>query len=451
MTQKCSLHVISHACYIVGDGKIRLLTDPWFFGSVFNCGWKLEKEVDIQSMNINKITHVHITHEHPDHFHIPTLKKLNEDWDPVFLVQATSDRRIAKYISNSLGKRVIELKDGQLLKLSQSISIRSYPHGHMDSFSLINAANYNILNVNDCVLKTPNSLKNVLNRLKGAKIDILMTQYSFASYQGNEGDSYSLERASKQHLDWVRMRNDFFKPKVTIPFASGIVWSHNENRYLNKYSVQYSQVVDYLAKAKHKSIVLSPSPHSPITALENILICREGLLVAVNQISKDTQTDTPSSNSASVHCEFQTLLAAAHCARIRLFKYNHKSLLLCIWIFSCLGLLKDVIIQLNLHDNRRIFITLSKLLLIKEIQHSCNRKISPNISMSIDSFLFCLNNDFGAETLWVNSRFKVHKGNPKDFFKHFYALILSNQGFYFPFGYIKFIWQRIFLPRLFAF
>ena len=68
--------------------------------------------------------------------------------------------------------------------------------------------------------------------------------------------------------------------------------------------------------------------------------------------------------------------------------------------------------------------------------------------MAYDSFKYCLNNQFGAETLWVNSRFKIINGKPKDFFKHFYPSILSNQGFTFPLGYIKFFLERILIPKI---
>ena len=81
---------------------------------------------------------------------------------------------------------------------------------------------------------------------------------------------------------------------------------------------------------------------------------------------------------------------------------------------------------------------------VDEVPPSC----CPHVKMSYDSFLFCLENDFGAETLWVNYRFTVYRGKPKEFFKHFYVFILCNQGFIFPAGYLSFLWKRILLPRI---
>jgi hypothetical protein len=57
-----------------------------------------------------------------------------------------------------------------------------------------------------------------------------------------------------------------------------------------------------------------------------------------------------------------------------------------------------------------------------------------NIEMSTDSLAFCLEHDFGAETLYVNGRYRIVRGPEKLFFRHFYPAILNNQGYSFPVG-----------------
>ena len=131
---------------------------------------------------------------------------------------------MAKFIKNILKKRVIELKNSEMYKISKAISVRIYSHGHMDSFALIKAGNNTILNINDCVLKSKKSLSSLKNRLFQKNIDVLMSQYSFASFQGNEEEKSALIKAGNQHIEWIKQRNDFFKPKVFIPFASDILW-----------------------------------------------------------------------------------------------------------------------------------------------------------------------------------------------------------------------------------
>ena len=92
----CKLTVLGHASFLLEDSGLRLLIDPWFFGKVFNDGWCLNQEVDLRALDIESITHVYITHEHPDHFHIPTLFALRKRCDPIFLFQETLRTKTAQ-------------------------------------------------------------------------------------------------------------------------------------------------------------------------------------------------------------------------------------------------------------------------------------------------------------------------------------------------------------------
>ena len=59
---------LNHSSFIIGN----ILVDPWFKDNIFLKGWNLLKEFDY---DINKLSYEYlfISHEHPDHFHIPTL------------------------------------------------------------------------------------------------------------------------------------------------------------------------------------------------------------------------------------------------------------------------------------------------------------------------------------------------------------------------------------------
>ena len=54
-----------------------LLTDPWLVGSVYWRSWWLQNypsddEIDWLATG----AHVYVTHEHPDHFHMPSIRRL---------------------------------------------------------------------------------------------------------------------------------------------------------------------------------------------------------------------------------------------------------------------------------------------------------------------------------------------------------------------------------------
>ena len=70
--------MVNHASVFIEDGDIGLLSDPWFFGTVFNDSWALEfetpKKVIVTFSKRPPI--LYISHEHPDHMHFPTLKEI---------------------------------------------------------------------------------------------------------------------------------------------------------------------------------------------------------------------------------------------------------------------------------------------------------------------------------------------------------------------------------------
>ena len=70
---------VNHASVIFSHKDIRLITDPWIFGSAFNNGWILLSESKFKIEDFENITHIWFSHEHPDHFHTAVLNKIPED------------------------------------------------------------------------------------------------------------------------------------------------------------------------------------------------------------------------------------------------------------------------------------------------------------------------------------------------------------------------------------
>ena len=67
---------VNHASIIISHENIRLITDPWLFGSAFNNGWTLLSESKFRTQDFQNITHIWFSHEHPDHFHPFVLKSI---------------------------------------------------------------------------------------------------------------------------------------------------------------------------------------------------------------------------------------------------------------------------------------------------------------------------------------------------------------------------------------
>ncbi len=113
--EKNSITFLNHSALIVESGNIRVLCDPWFIGTAFNNGWRLlfENSHDINDIDFN---YIWISHEHPDHFSIPTLSQINKSkhflyqHDPLWLF-----RPPAELVSDGCGNfgllHVVDLTD----------------------------------------------------------------------------------------------------------------------------------------------------------------------------------------------------------------------------------------------------------------------------------------------------------------------------------------------------
>ena len=77
MINKTSLQFINHASILVSHGDISLLSDPWYQGDAFHKGWNLIHELKDDEIItlLDRVTHIWISHEHPDHFSILFFKK----------------------------------------------------------------------------------------------------------------------------------------------------------------------------------------------------------------------------------------------------------------------------------------------------------------------------------------------------------------------------------------
>ena len=97
------IEFINHASVLVSYENIGILSDPWFSGDAFHKGWKLLHETpDSEVIKLlHRVTHIWISHEHPDHFsikffktHAETIKKKRIE----ILFQKTKDRRVVSFL-----------------------------------------------------------------------------------------------------------------------------------------------------------------------------------------------------------------------------------------------------------------------------------------------------------------------------------------------------------------
>jgi hypothetical protein len=224
------LEFVNHASFILEEDDVRMITDPWYEGSVFDNSWSLLLKSKFKTDDFSGITHIWFSHEHPDHFFPPNLTAIPEFLRSTItiLYRSTKDKKVYNYCKK-LGFKVIELPKLKWLKLSSSVKIKCIPW-YDDSLLMIETPSFNILNLNDCTIKSKNDAIKIHKQLL-PKVDFLFTQYSYASYVGENFDDR--KRAAQEKLEDIANQISVFNPKKVIPFASNVWFSHSENFHMN--------------------------------------------------------------------------------------------------------------------------------------------------------------------------------------------------------------------------
>jgi len=230
---KKHIKFLNHSCFIIYSPEVKILCDPWFKGSAFGDGWSLLYE---NSHNINALDfdYIWISHEHPDHFSIATLNEL--DGPRKFLFQETQDKKVKSFLEKK-GHEVIELKNNVTVLIGD-LNLTCFVCDGFDSSLLVKFPDKKVLlNINDARVDLDNHLENkIVPHLKGENVDLLMFQFSYASWAGNKGDG-KIPRYLQSKTD---QKNNIviekISPKMVLPFASFVYFSHEENFYWNDYN-----------------------------------------------------------------------------------------------------------------------------------------------------------------------------------------------------------------------
>jgi nitrite reductase/ring-hydroxylating ferredoxin subunit len=72
-----SLELLAHASFLLRSGQTKVLFDPWFVGDAYWGSWSLWPKNEVSKEQISDITHVVVTHAHPDHFNLESLDKID--------------------------------------------------------------------------------------------------------------------------------------------------------------------------------------------------------------------------------------------------------------------------------------------------------------------------------------------------------------------------------------
>jgi UDP-MurNAc hydroxylase len=152
MSTFSSIDWINHSSYVFRHNDVALICDPWLDQPVFNNGWSLLSKAVFNYEYFKDITHIWCSHEHPDHFNVPTLTKIDPQHRSRigFLYQSTADRLVCQFCRKLNFRDITELKNDEWCRLNGNVKLLCGAHGGEDSWLLIKTPDVSILNTNDC-------------------------------------------------------------------------------------------------------------------------------------------------------------------------------------------------------------------------------------------------------------------------------------------------------------
>jgi hypothetical protein len=417
---KNTIEFVNHASVIISGEKTKVLSDPWYSLSAFHDGWNLiyeNSEEDIVKV-LEKITHIWISHEHPDHFSISFFKKYKElirTKKIKILFQETKDKRVIKFLKH-LNLEITELKNEKSYKLDENYFITCVKSGFYDSALIFNVDGLKIFNLNDCPIESHDDIKRF--KKKFGICDVLLTQFSYAAWKGNKSSEEWAKNAAQNKINIIKNQANILNPKTVIPFASFIKFSNTKNSHLNKNSNSPDQIIKKIDKDKIKIVFLRPYEEQNLSKIEQD---EDSLVFWRNEIIKSNKKQL---NMYKKRVNLDELNFSFLKYKKRIFDRNSYLMIKLISLVPYISPFEKIVIYVEDIKKSIIFNFFSDKLITTELDY--------DISLSSESLDFIFNNSFGFDTLTVNGCFET--GNKNGFEKATKLLAienLNNLGIYF--------------------
>jgi len=410
------IEFVNHACYVLSAGGVRMIVDPWLEGTAFHNGWALTEPTRFSYDRFSEITHIWFSHEHPDHFSPPNLKKIPEHLRKhiTILFQKTRDRKVVDFCRSIGFEQVIEL-GRNWTAIAPGFEMLNRPHTDGDSWLAVRSNGRLVLNVNDCNLETDREVRTILKAI-GAKPEVLFTQFSYANAMGNRPDTHVRAAFASAKLEEVKRQIRILEPKYVIPFASFVWFCHQENFFRNDAINTVDKVVDVIGATPAIPVLLFNgdiwSPDEPAPTSRALGLWNQSYAQHIRE--ENAQVSRPVSE--------EDLRASAAQFILRL-KQKNNGLLLNLWLKPTVVFVRDL--------HQAYSFSLSGLVPVQLEEHACD------VAIGSEALHYCFQFEWGGSTTRINGRYEVPDGAQFTRFKRYFLVSqLNNQGLGFGVGYV---------------
>jgi L-ascorbate metabolism protein UlaG (beta-lactamase superfamily) len=393
------LEFLGHAGYVIERGPLYLAVDPWMDGSAFDNGWDML--VPAVKFDPKRVTHLWFSHEHPDHFSIPAVKSIPQERraEVTVVFQDTADKRVVEFLRKNGYTRVIEVASGQRQDLGGGVTLTTVMAHDGDSCHLLEMGGLRVLNFNDCYYNSVAEVEDVMRAMgiKPGEVDLVATQFSYANWMGNAGETDRRKHAALRKLDHLAMQVRTVRPRYVMPFASFVYFSHEENAYLNDAVNLPSTAVARVRQEGFTAVMLRPGDTMELTP-EGLKAAAEATDARAKDLDGAVEAvrraEKPLRKNAGVPVEDVVATVKTGLKRLR----------------EGVSRLDAVLMRLRLP--RAVFeLTDHKCLIVIERLEDVrvepmNGAVQADVALSSEALRFSFAQDFGFDTLLVNGRFQ---------------------------------------------
>ena len=227
---RLTIQLHAHACLEIGYKAFSLFTDPWLCGPAFLGSWIQfpPAVVDTSTLRPDAIL---ITHEHPDHFHEPTLARF--DRSTAIYVPDFPNRRLVERLASLEFSNVHALPFGMTYEVTENLKLTCFEPESLwnDAIVLIEIEDFRLLNINDAGLN---------HRIASlvAPVDALASQFSIGasgypltwSHLREAEKIRIMERGCQGKLRMLKEAMELYKARHLLPFASYFTLWHPSHR-----------------------------------------------------------------------------------------------------------------------------------------------------------------------------------------------------------------------------
>lgn len=223
----------AHACLEITNNGFTLLTDPWISGPAFFGAWAPypPPRVDPATLRPDAIW---ISHEHSDHYHEPTLRRLPKDI-PVY-VPDFPNRRLPALLHKLGFEDVRAMPFGERWEIAPDFHLTCFEPASLwnDAIVLMEIEGFRYLNVNDA------GINHRIARLV-APVDVMSSTFSPGAsgypltweHLTDDRKVEILEQSRGGVLEMLRDATESYGARALIPFASFFtLWHPSHRRYV---------------------------------------------------------------------------------------------------------------------------------------------------------------------------------------------------------------------------